>query len=221
MTVDGDGIGAIDARGESCGARAQPGKEAEGTIDVQPRTVAIGQVGQRFDRIELAGIYFARIGDEDGRRAIEREQVALQRSEIDAARGVASVLDERGAADAEHGERFFRARVHEPAREHGYARQSAEALLGDVDAVLLTPPCACGAETHVVRHRRARRDDAAQVRGQLEQLGQPAQHDALQVHAERRDDPSVGRLIQHGGKHVRAERGRRRSADHEVEATRP
>ena len=64
-------MGALDAGRKPRCTRCQPGEEPERTVDVQPGPVTLGEVGQLVNGVEVAGIHFAGVSDQDRGRAVE------------------------------------------------------------------------------------------------------------------------------------------------------
>ena len=181
----------------------------------------LGQVGERLERVELAGVHLARVPDQDRRRAAQLREPALEAGEVDAADLVAGERPHRVPPDPELGERLARARVDEAAREHRGRGQSGSPVGADVAPVLLAPPLPRGRESREVRRGGARREHSSPRRGQLEELLQPVDGHGLEPGAEGRADPAEGVLVERGRQPVGAERRRRHSAGDEVEEPRP
>ena len=108
----------------------------------------------------------------------------------------------------------------ELAGEHWHRRQAAHPPLRDVHPVLLSPPLTGGSQGREVRHRCARRQHAAPVGRQAEEILQPADGDLLELGTERRADPQSRVVIEGRGEPVRRKRSRRRTTGDEVEEAR-
>jgi hypothetical protein len=171
-------VGAADARHEPARPRSERGEEAERAVDVQPGVVLGGEVRKLVQRVEQSCVHVAGRGDENRRCAVEAAQRLLERVAVECPGRVRENAHLR-ATDAEHRERLHRARVHVAARQHRHRRETREAVLLDVDAVLRTPPAPRRREAREVRRRRAGREHAAPVGRQPEQLLQPADRDLL------------------------------------------
>ena len=212
---------ALDAGCEMRGTRGHTREETEGSVDVQPRAVPLREVRHALERIEVAGVHLAGVAHDDRRRAIQRPQRILERSEIDATDIVTREAPDRITADPEHRERFRRARMDVAAREHRNGRQTREPARIDVDAVTLRPPASRRRKRGEVRHRRARREHAAPRRGESEQLLQPVDRDLFAARAEWRRVVRGRVLIEGRCEPVRGESCWRRPTDDPVEEPRP
>ncbi len=125
------------------------------------------------------------------------------------------------AAHPQHPEGLDRGRVDVAAREDGDGREPGQPVGVHVDAVPAAPPAPRGGERGEVRHRRARRQNAAPLGRELEEVEQPGDRRALELRAERRLDPRERVLVEHRRDPVGAERGGRHAAGDEVEVPRP
>ena len=195
-------------------------EESEGAVHVQPRAVVVGEVGERRDRVEVAGVHLARVADQDRWRAAELLERAGEAVHVEPPRVVAGERADAAASDPEHPEGLERGRVDVAAREDGHRREAGEPLHVGVDVVPPGPPAPRACECDEVRHRRARGEHAAPFRGKFEQLAQPGEGDALELRPEGRLDPGERVLVDRGGEPVGAERGGRHASGHEVEAAR-
>ena len=117
VAVRGDGLGTLGAGGEVGGPRRHAREQPEGAVDVKPGAVLLGQVGHLVDRVEVARVHLAGVGDDDRGVAPQLGEAALQCVEVEAARRVPGQLAHVVGADPEHRQRLDRARVDVPARE--------------------------------------------------------------------------------------------------------
>src|SRR5207245_6025159 len=76
---------ALDTLREMRGPGRSASEEPERAVDVQPRVIAVGQIGERVDGIEVARVHLAGVAHDDRGRAAELAQRALERDKIDAA----------------------------------------------------------------------------------------------------------------------------------------
>ena len=81
-------VGALHALRQVPRGRRQAREQAERSVHVQPGSVALGQIGHRRDRIEVAGVHLAGVGHDDRRRPVERIQLSFERGQVQAAHGV-------------------------------------------------------------------------------------------------------------------------------------
>ena len=96
----------------------------------------------------------------------------------------------------------------ELAGEDRYRRQATHPTLRDIGPVLFSPPLTGGSQGREVRHRCARRQHAAPVGRQAEEILQPADGDLLEPGAQRRANPHAGVVIEGRGQPVCRERRR-------------
>src|SRR5207253_7254508 len=122
-----------DTLREMRGPGRSASEEPERAVDVQPRVIAVGQIGERVDGIEVARVHLAGVAHDDRGRAAELAQRALERGKIDAADIVARKAADGPAPDAEHGERLRRAWMDVAAREDRHSGQVGKAAGVDVD----------------------------------------------------------------------------------------
>ena len=146
MPVGDHGVRALHARGEGRRARREAGEETEGAVHVEPRTVLLGEIRKRSDRVELAGVHVAGVPDDDRRRAAEVTKRLLEGRQVDPPDRVAGERLHAAPADPEHRERLRRARVDQAAREHRHRRQTRHAVGADVAPVLLPHHCRAAAK---------------------------------------------------------------------------
>ena len=220
VPVAGDRVRALDSLGQRTRLRREAREQAEGAVDVQPGAVRLGQVGDRGDRVEVAGVDLAGVGDHD-RRPVVLGQPSLERVEVEAPGCVArQPLDVR-LPQAEHPDGLHRARMDVAAAEDRRRGQRGQPRLVDVDALALGPPRTGRGERDDVRHRRPAGEHAAELLGQLEQLPQPVGRDRVEPRRQRRRSPGEGGLVEGGGQPIRRQRRRRAAAHHEVEEARP
>ena len=173
------------------------------------------QVGDRRDRVEVAGVHLTGVGDDD-RRPVELGEPPLERLEVEAAGRVAGEPLDIGAAEAEHADRLHGARVDVAAGEDRRRRQAREAELVGVDSLAFGPPAAGRSQADEVRHRRPRGEHAAELGWKLEQLAKPVDRDPLEPHPERRRRPAEGDLVVGRRQPVGRQRRRGAAAHHEV-----
>ena len=86
MRIEGDRIGALDARKQVLRRWRERGKTSVGAVHVQPQAVAFGDIGHIREGIERAGIHRPGVGDDAGRPepgVAVRDDAALQFAEID------------------------------------------------------------------------------------------------------------------------------------------
>jgi hypothetical protein len=178
-----------------------------------------GQLRDLGQRVEVARVHLAGVGDHDLRAAVPGE-LALQRVEVEAPDVIPCETADVAAAQPEHPDRLNRARVHVAARDDDRARQAGNAITLDVDAETLGPPVAGGGERDDVGHRRTARQHAPELLRQFEELAQPVDRDLLQAGSERRRRPCVSDLVVRRGQPVGGERRRRPAAHDEVKEAR-
>src|SRR4026207_1363809 len=117
---------ALHSGREMRGARRDPREETEGTVDVQPAAIPLGEIGETLDRIEVAGGHLTGVSDDDRRRAAQRTQRGFERGEVDAADIVAREPTNRVTTAAEHRERLCGAGMDVATREHRNGRAARE-----------------------------------------------------------------------------------------------
>ncbi len=176
----------------------------------------LGQVRHLVDRVEVARVHLAGVGDDDRGVALQLGEAALQRVEVEAARRVPGQLAHVGGADPEHRQRLGRARVDVPAREDRDLRGARQSRARDALPTSLPAPVAGDRQAGEVGHRASGHQDAAELGRQLEQVAQPIDADALEAAGERRGHPGAGVLVEGRGQPVGGEGRGRRAADHEV-----
>ena len=91
---------ALDAVCEVRGPWCRACEESERTVDVEPRVVALGEIGQRVDRIEIASVHLAGVADDDCRGTSQIAERHFHRGEVDAADVVPCESPDRVAPDA-------------------------------------------------------------------------------------------------------------------------
>ena len=104
VRIDGDRVGPLDAGQQVAVAVGEEGRPAPGGIDMEMAAELPGEIGQRLQRVDVAG--FGGAGDADQR---QRQDVPLlqapallpQRLQVDAVAGVGLHLDQVVPADAE------------------------------------------------------------------------------------------------------------------------
>ena len=184
---------------------------------MKPRAVGLRHVGHLVDRVEVAGVHPAGIGDDYRGVAAQLGQSPLQSFDVHAAGRVASQLPHIAGPDPEHRQRLDGARVDVAAREDGDLRHARQPRSGDVLAVPLAAPVAGDRQAGEVGHRASGDQHAAKLAGQLEEVSQPVDADRLQAACQRGSRPRAGVLIERGSQPVGGDGRRRRAADHVVE----
>ena len=153
-------MSSLDAVEQVSSPRRGAREEPECAVDVEPGAVTLGEVGEIGDRIEVPRVHFARVSDQDRRRAVEPLQLLLHPREVQVARGVGRADGRSCAAKPEHSERLEGTDVDEAAREDWDLRQRCEAFLLDVDAAAARAPPSRGREAGEVGHRPAGHEHA-------------------------------------------------------------
>ena len=110
MPVRDNRVGPFDSVGQRPRTRSQTREQTKRTIDVKPSRVALAQLGHIDDRVEIARVHLARVGDHNRRRA-SLGQLALERREIEPADIVSCQAANVRSTQAEHPDRLHRARV--------------------------------------------------------------------------------------------------------------
>ena len=103
---DDDRVGALDAVDEMLRPRRQRGEQPEGAVHVEPGAVPFGQVGHLVERVEVARVHLAGVGDHDRGSAVElarRVSIASRSTRPTSSR---ASLCTRCRADTEHPQRF-------------------------------------------------------------------------------------------------------------------
>ena len=102
MAVHRDRIGALDSGRQFFRPGRQPGEQPEGAVHVQPRAMFFGQIGQRFDRIEIARVYLAGVPHQDGGDAFQPAKRLVQSRQIEPADRVPLHAPHRRTPHSEH-----------------------------------------------------------------------------------------------------------------------
>ena len=196
--------------------RGRGSPQAEGAVDVQPRTGPFDRVGHCGEVVEHAGVHLPGLGADD-LRAVDVGQGGAQRIGIHPAIGEGVHDADLREPDAEIAESAVDGRVTQFAHEDGDRRCAGEPVLDQVPA---------GGGEHVLPRRRetgevsgltARDEREGGVRGNPEQLLRPGTGGVLDDDTGRteRDQPEV--LVPRRHEPVRCERGRQGGPDHEAE----
>jgi hypothetical protein len=180
-----------------------------------------GQVGERVDRIEVAGVDLAGVPDDHRRRAAQLVEAASHRLQVDPPGTVAGEDLDRVPPVSQHLQRLARARVHVTAGQHRHPGQPSQPVPDRIGAQPLTPPVRGAAERGEVRERRARHQRPAPALGQAEQGTQPVQRHRLRLGTERRRRPGERVLVQQRRGPIRGQPGRCHATADEVEEPRP
>ena len=80
VAVEGDGVSPLDPVHEVPGRGRERREETERAVDVEPRAVLLGQIGQLGDRVEPTGVDLARRRAQDRRRSSSPRSAASSAS---------------------------------------------------------------------------------------------------------------------------------------------
>ena len=206
MGVGGDGVGALNARGEVSGTRGQRREEPERAVDVQPGAELLGQAGKVGQRIEVTGVGLARSGDQHSGRSGELAQASPHSGQVDPADVVSDKDLDRVLTVAEHLQSLTSAGVHIAARNHRHPGQAGQPGRGRIHAMQLGPPVGGQRQTGEVGKGRARRQRPTPARRQAGQLAKPVQGDRFRRVGQARRGPHERVLVQQGDDPVGGQR---------------
>src|SRR5207302_10833586 len=71
VAVRNDRVRALDASGEMRRLPRRAREEPERAVDVEPRAVTLGEIGEGVDRIEVARVHLSGVPNDDRGRAVE------------------------------------------------------------------------------------------------------------------------------------------------------
>ncbi len=188
------GVGALDAADVVAQRIACRRPQAERAIDVQPRAVRRGEIGDGVDRIERARVHVAGLRA-DNRRAALRLQRRGQRIRLHPALIVGCDAHQLARAESDQPQRADRGRVHFVADHHAHARCALQAIRLDVPAGAAQQLVARGRERGEVRHVATGDEADAGAGGQSEELEQPAPRGLLDDRRRGRHHVEAGVLI--------------------------
>jgi hypothetical protein len=219
VAVDRPRVGALEARDEvaETGCRRRP--QAESAVDVNPCADVVGRVANLPDRVEGARVHVAALRADDRRTGSALQRVAqlvgahraliVARDEPCPARPEAQIA--KGGRDRD---------VVLVAEQHVDRRRAGEPVGLDVPPRARKDVIPSGGESREVRHHAAGDEADRRLRGQPQQLHEPAAGDLLR---DRRGGPEGVKprvLVPGGCQPLGRERYRQAPADHEPEEAR-
>ena len=159
-------VGPLEPFDEMRGALGQRREQPERAVDVQPRAVALGQVGHRAaaDRSRRRSPRRRSRSRPPARRRAPAARARAPR--VEPADRVAGELPHGRAPDPEHRERLHVARMHVARPEHRHRREDPTTPCSSMSTPCCRRPPPAGArERDEVRHRGAGREHAAPLGG--------------------------------------------------------
>jgi hypothetical protein len=203
MRVDGDGVGAFQAREPLRKAGVERSEPAVGAVHVQPETFAVAEVSEVIERVDGSGLHAPGVRrDEEGTvtRAAVGRHLRAQVTQVHPEVGVNGHL--AGAAETEREGGLFQAGMPLGRHVHGEPGMPLEAFVPDVPAV--NPGTPVTRDLHAVPVRigsTAEENAVAPVMREADELHEPADGQLFQVD---------GRVLAAGTASVRHRRGERR-----------
>jgi hypothetical protein len=109
-------VRALDAVGHVAGSRRKPREKAECAIDMQPRPVAVRELGAIGQRVEVSGVHLTSVGDHD-RWLTSPGELALQRGKVEPPDRIGCQTANAAPTKAKHSDRLDCARMQIAARD--------------------------------------------------------------------------------------------------------
>ena len=205
VTVDGDRVRPLEPDDERRRARTEAEEGAEGAVDVEPEPVLGAEIGDLGQRVCSAGVRRACVGDhdrgEDAVRTVARDR-RLERDGVEAIVGVDLDAPHAVGTEPERAERLDVREVQLGRAVDREGRECAHAVAIHVDAEPAPDVVPCDGQRDEVRARGTAREDRTAA-GKLEEVGEPAEHDLLELRGRRPERPEPRVLVDRGRPRVR------------------